>query len=367
MAKDPSRRYQTPMALVQALAAFVKPVAERGVAPNSSPDLPANAPSSKRMWLIGGGIAGGVLLIGLLGLWASGVFRAKTPEETLVEPGPGGQAASAPVDEGSRAGEERDDNALKMKLCWCPAETFRMGSPAGEVGHANHEGPVDVTLRRGFWMGKTEVTQSQWQKVMGTGLRDQKRKGGIGEIGGEGPDHPMYFVTYTEATEFCGKLTTSERAAGRLPAGWDYRLPTEAQWEYACRAGTTTATAFGDRLGSDQANFAGDHPYNGASLGPNHRATVPVGSYPPNAWGVLDMHGNVWEWCRDWYADSLAGGLDPEGPPSGAVRSNRGGAWGNLGAACRSASRAGNRPESRYDFLGFRVARVPSGDRATTE
>jgi formylglycine-generating enzyme required for sulfatase activity len=409
LAKDPAQRYQTPVALVQALAPFVKP--------------PVAKPSSKRKWLIGG-IAAGLLMIGLLGLWASGVLRVKTPEGTLVvevnvpnpdvyvdggqvtvswdeggkkaeirvepgthevkvtkdgftvfgrkvalsdgeshvltarleqervEPGLGGQR------EGSRAGEERDDNALKMKFCWCPAGTFRMGSPAGEVGHVHNEGPVEVTLSRGFWIGKTEVTQSQWQKVMGTGLWDQKRKGGIGEIRGEGPDHPMYFVTYTEATEFCSKLTASERAAGRPPAGWDYRLPTDAQWEYACRAGTTTATAFGDRLGSHQANFAGDCPYNGASPGPNHGATVPVGSYTPNAWGVLDMHGNVWEWCRDWYADSLAGGHDPEGPPSGAVRLNRGGAWCNIGAACRSAGRAGLGPEVRYDFLGFRVARV---------
>jgi formylglycine-generating enzyme required for sulfatase activity/serine/threonine protein kinase len=321
---------------------------------------PVRKPSSKRKWLIGGGIAGGTLLIGLLGLWAGGVVGVKTPEGTPVAevnvPNPDVYVDGTPADEASRAGEERDDNDLKLKLCWCPAGTFRMGSPAGEVGHAHNEGPVDVTLSRGFWMGKTEVTQSQWQKVMGTGLGDQQRKGGIGVIRGEGPDHPMYFVTYTEATEFCTKLTASERAAGRLPAGWDYRLPTEAQWEYACRAETTTATAFGDRLGSDQANFAGDFPYNGASPGPSPGVTVPVGSYRPNAWGVLDMHGNVWEWCRDWYADSLAGGLDPEGPPSGAVRLNRGGAFGNLGAACRSATRAGLRPESRYDFLGFRVA-----------
>jgi formylglycine-generating enzyme required for sulfatase activity len=414
MAKDPARRYQTPMALVQALAPFVESRAVDERRPS------VGKPSPWRKCLIGGGIAGGVLLIGLLGLW-TGVFRVKTPEGTLVvkvnvanpdvyvdggkmtvswdEGGkkaeirvpPGTrevkvtkdgftafgkrvelsdgerftleaqieqQQVEEPEDEGRRAGEERDDNALKMKFCWCPAGTFRMGSPAGEVDHVHNEGPVEVTLSRGFWIGKTEVTQSQWQNVMGTGLRDQKLKGGIGEIGGEGPDHPMYFVTYTEATEFCSKLTASERAAGRLLAGWDYRLPTEAQWEYACRAGTTTATAFGDRLGNHQANFDGDHPYNGASSGPSHRATVPVGSYIPNPWGVLDMHGNVWEWCRDWYADSLAGGHDPEGPPSGALRSKRGGAWCNVGAACRSAGRAGLGPEVRYDFLGFRVARV---------
>jgi serine/threonine protein kinase/formylglycine-generating enzyme required for sulfatase activity len=468
MAKDPAQRYQTPAEVAVALAAFVEqgaegrdetrqktppssliphpstlsPVAGDTVTESSRKTIgprpgqtvgegrpPVGKPSGRK-WLIGGGIAAGLLLIGLVGLWAGGVIRLKTPEGTLVvdvnvpnpevyvdgrkmtiswdeggqqaeirvpagtrevkvtkdgftaygeqvelsegkhrvlkawlepvqrvKPGPGGRPKAG---EGRRAGKERDDNALKLKLCWCPAGSFRMGSPAGEVDRVHNEGPVDVTLSRGFWMGKTEVTQSQWEKVMGTGLRDQKRKAGIGEIRGEGPDHPMYFVTYTEATEFCRKLTASERAAGRLPAGWDYRLPTEAQWEYACRAGTTTATAFGDRLGSDQANVAWDRPYNGASPGPNHRGTVPVGSFRPNAWGIVDMHGNVWEWCRDWYADSLAGGRDPEGLPSGPLRSKRGGAWCNVGAASRSAGRAALNPEVRYDFLGFRVARVPS-------
>jgi formylglycine-generating enzyme required for sulfatase activity len=395
---------------------------------------PGGKPSSKRKWLIGAGIAGGVLLIGLLGLWA-GVFRVKVPEGTLVvdvnvpnadvyvdgrkmevtwdeggkkaeirvepgshevtvtkdgfeafgervglsdgkrrvltarlekrpraEPGPVGQAAGTPGDEGRRAGDERDDNALKMKFCWCPAGKFQMGSPAGEVQREHNEGPVEVTLSRGFWMGKTEVTQSQWQKVMDTGLRDQQRKAESDLIRGEGPDHPMYFVSHTDATEFCRKLTASERDAGRLPVGWLYRLPTEAQWEHACRAGTTTATAFGERLDSDQANFDGDNPYNGAEPRTSLRETASVGSYRANAWGVQDMHGNVWEWCRDWYADSLAGGSDPEGPPAGVFRSKRGGAFGNIGAACRSASRAGLPPASRHEFLGFRVARVPSED-----
>ena len=125
----------------------------------------------------------------------------------------------------------------------------------------------------------------------------------------------MELVAWDDANAFCRKLTEPERQAGRLPAGWEYRLPTEAQWEYACRAGTVTATAFGDSLSSRQANFNGNNPYNGAENGPNLTRTAEVGTYPANAWGLHDMHGNVWEWCRDWYQRKLPGGNDPEALP----------------------------------------------------
>ncbi len=289
----------------------------------------------------------------------------------------------APCEEGSRAGDERDDNALKMRLCWCPAGAFRMGSPKEEAGRFRDEcSPVDVTLSHGFWMGKTEVTQSQWQKLMGTSLKDQKDKvlassfapmrtdkGTIDLVyrnAGDGPDYPMYNVSEAEAAEFCRKLTASERRAGRLGAGCEYRLPTDAQWEYACRAGTTTATAFGDHLGKDQANFDWMVPYRDGPRDPNHKWawTVPVGSYRPNAWGLLDMHGNVWEWCRDEYAPTLAGGRDPQGPPQ--TKNNnpgqvmRGGSWSCSRSDCRSASRGNNARGARTDGTGFRVALVPS-------
>jgi formylglycine-generating enzyme required for sulfatase activity len=263
--------------------------------------------------------------------------------------------------EGTLAGQENDDNALKLKVCWCPPDTFTMGSPATEPDRDDDEDQVRVTLGRGFWMGKYEVTQEQWRTVMGTTLEDQRVQAKESGSYGEGPNYPMYFVSYIEATEFCRKLTASEHAAGRLPAGWEYRLPSEAEWEYACRAGTTTATAFGDQLGGTDANVDGKYPYNGATKGPYLRRTTPVGQYPPNRWGLFDMHGNVREWCLDWHDKALPGGVDPRGPSSGSRRVFRGGSWMSYPHIARSASREASLPTERNEFMGFRVARAPSG------
>jgi formylglycine-generating enzyme required for sulfatase activity len=181
---------------------------------------------------------------------------------------------------------------------------------------------------------------------------------------GEGPDYPIYFTSHTEAEEFCRRLTETERVAGRLEPGWEYRLPTEAQWEFACRAGTTTATAFGDRLSSTQANFDGSKPFNGAPAGPYLHDTTPVGSYPPNAWGLHDMHGNVWEWCRDGFTHGrLRGGTDPFEEPTSPKRTMRGGCWHNPGSMCLSTDTARGPAEgsTRGSGLGFRVALVQSG------
>ena len=273
-----------------------------------------------------------------------------------------GRRSRALAAEGSKAGDLRDDNFLKMKFRWCPPGKFRMGSPPDEPSRSPFEGPVDVTLRRGFWMGQFEVTQAQWQAVMGTSLCDQMARAGQTEVKGEGSDLPVYCVDHTEATEFSSRLTETERREGRLPDGWSYALPTEARWEYACRAGTTTATAFGASLRSRQANFDGNNPYGGAEKGPYLQETAPVGRYPANAWGLCDMHGNVWEWCSDWYDRQLVDGVDPRGPLSGNDRVIRGGGWDFGARGCRSADRDGCDPALRGDnVLGFRVARVPSG------
>jgi formylglycine-generating enzyme required for sulfatase activity len=169
----------------------------------------------------------------------------------------------------------------------------------------------------------------------------------------------MYYINYEEVTEFCSKLTKEERRVGKLPEDWEYRLPTEAQWEYACRAGTTTATAFGDKLSSTQANFAGSSPYNGAAKGKDLERTTSVGSYKPNAWGLHDMHGNVSEWCRDWHNEAaLPGGTNPEVTKQAAHRVTRGGAWKSFGVYCRSALRGFSGDRNRSQAIGFRVAAV---------
>jgi formylglycine-generating enzyme required for sulfatase activity len=218
------------------------------------------------------------------------------------------KAAGTPVDEGRRAGEERCDNALKLKLCWCPNGTTS-----------------------GFWMGKYEVTQSEWAGLAGSMPSHALDKG-------KGARHPIYYVSHYDATEFGRKLTDLERNAGRLPAGWAYRLPTEAQWEYACRAGTTMATAFGDKLDSTQANFNGNWPHNGAPKGPHLAKAVEVGSYRPNAWGIYDMHGNVAEFTA-------------------APGRHRGGSWYDNGRNCCSEIFIPD-PPNASEHVGFRVAQV---------
>ena len=177
----------------------------------------------------------------------------------------------------------------------------------------------------------------------------------------------MYAINFSEAEEFCRKLTDKARSAGELPKEWEFRLPTEAQWEYACRAGTTTATSFGDKLSSKQANFQGKS-YNGAEVGPSLKRTAAVGSYPANPWGLYDMHGNVFEWCRDWYHATLLGGVDPDlylakttaqlNRTSDTSRVRRGGCWADEGWPCRSASRLRFEPERRHEHIGFRVVAI---------
>lgn len=236
-----------------------------------------------------------------------------------------------------------------------------MGSPPDEPGRRPGEDQVEVVLTKGYWAGKYEVTQGDWKRVVGT------LPGALTAELPEGDDYPVGNVNFAEAESFCKKLTVMAVASKELPEGWEFRLPTEAQWEYACRAGTKTATAFGDTLSNRQANFKGK-PYNGAAAGAAPGKAAKVGSYPANAWGIHDMHGNTFEWCRDWFHIKLPGGADPDLSSAKATatrnrdgtvsRSRRGGAWGDDGMFCRTAFRVRFEPERRYDHIGFRVVAV---------
>jgi formylglycine-generating enzyme required for sulfatase activity len=261
-----------------------------------------------------------------------------------------------------RPGDIRADNELAMKLVWCPPGTFTMGSPPGEAVDRQNEGQVTVTHSYGFWIGRYEVTQSEWEAIMGTNPSEFSPTGtGKYKVLGKSTSRfPVEGVLVEDAEGFCRRLTDRERVAGRLPTDWEYTLPTEAQWEYACRAGTKTATAFGDQLCSAAANFKGFAPFNGAKRGPFLFGPTDVGSYQGNAWGIHDMHGNVWEYCTGWYSDEAPGGIDPQPVTTGTYRIGKGGSWLHDGRYTRSAFRYWIEPAMRQGTVGFRAALAPT-------
>jgi formylglycine-generating enzyme required for sulfatase activity len=267
---------------------------------------------------------------------------APAPETPRPKPRtPPKKVSSAPVNLSTSAVEGKPFAIadLSLEMLWVKPGTFEMGSPSSEKDRFDDETPHTVTLTQGFHLGKHEVTQSQWEKVMGSNPSEFK-----------GADRPVEKVSWTDVTSFCGKLTASERTAGRLPAGMTYQLPTEAQWEYACRAGTKTAFSFGAGLTSGQANISG---------GPGE--TTAVGKYPANGWGFHDMHGNVLEWCADWYRDYPTGAArDPVGPADGSDRVSRGGSWGRTADDARSAIRDWDEPADSFISLGFRLSLRPA-------
>ena len=229
-------------------------------------------------------------------------------------------------------------NGIEYAFRWCPAGSFLMGSPSSESNRGSDETQHRVTLTRGFWMLETEVTQAMWESVMGTSISQQRDKADTSwPLRGEGSNYPMYYVSWEECRSFCEKLSSQ--------LGLTVSLPTEAQWEYACRAGTTGA-------------YAGDLDEMGWYESNSGSKTHPVGEKKPNAWGLYDMHGNVWEWCQDWfvtYSTSPASDpcmLDSNG---GSCRVDRGGSWNCDARNCRSAGRDGGTPDVRYDDLGFRT------------
>ncbi|MBC7855998.1 MAG: formylglycine-generating enzyme family protein [Pirellulaceae bacterium] len=249
------------------------------------------------------------------------------------------------------AGEERSDNSLGLKLVWCPPGKFKMGSPASEEHREVDEKQVPVELTQGFWMGMQEVTQAEFAKIMETA--PWKRK----QFVREGADMAANYISYDDAVAFCLKLTQSERQAGRLGPQQEYRLPSEAQWEYACRAGTTTAYSFPS--GSTDARL-GEHAwYDKNTYDVNRKYAHPAGLKIPNDFGLLDMHGNVCEWCRDGYSKQLPGGTNPEAAFDGKTRVMRGGSWDRASRFSRSAGRLGFPPDLQSYAVGFRVSRTP--------
>jgi len=219
---------------------------------------------------------------------------------------------------------------LGLEQLWVPPGAFQMGSMLNEDEQPVH----DVTLTRGFWMGKYPVTQEQYEMVMGDNPSKFK-----------GPNLPVESVSWDEAREFLSIVPGA-------------RLPSEAEWEYACRAGTATEFCYGSSLGSTMANFNGAHPYGARQMGRYRRTTTPVGRFNPNLWDLYDMHGNVWEWCSDWYgAYPAAPSSDPQGPPNGTRRVVRGGSWMSDGNHCRSAYRGSCEPTDPDEEgkTGFRV------------
>ena len=197
-----------------------------------------------------------------------------------------------------------------------------MGSPDSEPNHQSDEKQFQVTLTKGYWLAKYELTQAQWKAVMGTDPSHFK-----------GDNLPVEMIYWAEAKAFCDKLQAQENTAGRLLAGYAYQLPTEAQWEYACRAGTTTATAFGNSLSSTQANFNGNNPYNGGATGPYLGQDHRCGELCGQCLGFHNMHGNVSEWCSDWKGAYPKNSIsDPAGTDNGNARVRRG-AIGSLMAS----------------------------------
>ena len=240
---------------------------------------------------------------------------------------------------------------LDLAMVWIPPGEFVMGSPLGEDGRDADETQHRVTLTKGFWLGKYEVTQGEWEKVMG-------RNPGNRRVVGR--DLPADYMSWSDAIDFCRKLTEGESRGGRIPAGYEYTLPTEAQWEYACRANTQGAFVDGNSLSSRKANFDGNFPYGKAEKGAFLGRTIKVGSYNPNTWGLFDMHGNVWEWCLDRYGAYPEGDTtDPVGPASGTNRVVRGGSWFDNARYCRSSVRVKSNHSNRREIVGFRLALAP--------
>jgi formylglycine-generating enzyme required for sulfatase activity/tRNA A-37 threonylcarbamoyl transferase component Bud32 len=414
MAKRPADRYQTPAEVAAALEPFARTSREDSGAPIAGPR--ARGPSRPRGRLRAAAVA--ALLLAGAAVAAAAVFYPADPDrgtpaltaasdeaEVVVKQSdkevgildartgrsltlPAGTydlelvsgskppAAGKTVPWGNAAGFT---SAVGIKLVRIPGGKFLMGSPREEQGRRADEEQHEVEVSE-FYLGAYEVTQKQFRAVMGynpsffsnNAKGGQLRYwvepgGGKSDVSGQDTEEfPVENLTWWEADEFCRKLTALDRAE---LGDWVYRLPREAEWEYACRGGSSSYQTFhfGNRLSATRANFDGRSPYGGAVPWFYLGRTCKVGSYKPNAFGLYDMHGNVWEWCADWYDENYyakSPAKDPPGPLGGECRVIRGGSRAYAAVECRSAHRVGRYgPGSRYNGIGFRPALVPSDSR----
>ncbi len=241
----------------------------------------------------------------------------------------------------SKSVKQKITNNIGQTFVYIQPGTYMMGSPSNEKGRADDEKQHKVTLTKGFYMQNTEVTQGQWKAIMGNNPSYFKDCG---------DDCPVEEVSWDDVQKFIDKLNqkSSEKK---------YRLPTEAEWEYAARAGTSTPFNTGGCLSTSEANYDGGYPYFGCSAkGIDRNQTISVGSFSPNKWGLYDMHGNVDEWCQDWDGHyPTIDVIDPTGPPTGSLRVFRGGSWSSIAQGCRSAANFGFNSDYRYYGLGFRL------------
>ena len=229
-------------------------------------------------------------------------------------------------------------NSIGMKFVWIPPGTFMMGSPKAEKERQDNEIQHKVTLTKGFYMGVYTVTQEQYETVMGKNPSNFRGEKNL----------PVEKVSWGDCQEFIKKLREKDKKV--------YRLPSEAEWEFACRAGTTTPFHFGETISTDQANYNGNFTYGNGKKGVVRGKPTPVSTFPANAWGLHDMHGNLWEWCQDWYGDYPQNDVvDPQGPDAGQYRVLRGGSWLLDPGNCRSAHRHRNGPGNRFGYCGCRL------------
>jgi formylglycine-generating enzyme required for sulfatase activity len=236
-----------------------------------------------------------------------------------------------------------------IEFVFVPPGKFIMGSPPDEPERFGNEKQHEVTLTKGFYLGRYPVTNEEYGRYLAANPNAEEPKF-WGDIRFNRPRLPVVGVSWDDAAAFIRWL--NEQAGQEL-----YGLPTEAQWEYACRAGTRTPFYTGRCLGTGRANYDGGYPIVGCPEGEYRERTTPVDEFPPNPWGLHDMHGNVWEWCTDWYGEYPDGPVvDPTGPASGSYHVIRGGSWYSHAQNCRSALRSLYSPGSRSKLLGFRLA-----------